>query len=96
MQGTGMVGVPGTASTLFSTVRDANVNVIMISQASSEHSICFAVKQIDADRTLHCLHERYVSMPSMQPLTAVVRLPSFLLARLYSHHSVSYAEVNCW
>ncbi len=55
-----MVGVPGTASTLFSAVRDANVNVIMISQASSEHSICFAVKQVDADRTLHCLHERQV------------------------------------
>ncbi|DBA71735.1 TPA: Bifunctional aspartokinase/homoserine dehydrogenase 1, chloroplastic [Trebouxia sp. C0005] len=59
VEGTGMVGVPGTASTLFSAVRDANVNVIMISQASSEHSICFAVKQIDADRTLHCLHERF-------------------------------------
>lgn len=74
MQGTGMVGVPGTASTLFSTVRDANVNVIMISQASSEHSICFAVKQIDADRTLHCLHERYVSVPTMSPHIVVVEV----------------------
>ena len=57
-QGTGMVGVPGIASSLFSAVRDASVNVIMISQASSEHSICFAVKQIDAARTLQCLHAR--------------------------------------
>jgi aspartokinase len=32
VEGTGMVGVPGTASTIFATVRDANVNVIMISQ----------------------------------------------------------------
>lgn len=53
-----MVGVPGTASTIFSAVRDANVNVIMISQASSEHSVCFAVKQIDADRTIACLQLR--------------------------------------
>ncbi|KAL3159311.1 Bifunctional aspartokinase/homoserine dehydrogenase 1, chloroplastic [Trebouxia sp. C0010 RCD-2024] len=59
VEGTGMVGVPGTASTIFSAVRDANVNVIMISQASSEHSICFAVKQMDADRTLHCLHQKF-------------------------------------
>ncbi len=44
IEGTGMVGVPGIASAVFSTVRDAGVNVIMISQASSEHSICFAVK----------------------------------------------------
>lgn len=31
-QGTGMVGVPGIASAIFSTVRDAGINVIMISQ----------------------------------------------------------------
>jgi aspartokinase len=31
-QGTGMVAVPGIASAIFSTVRDANINVIMISQ----------------------------------------------------------------
>ena len=58
LQGTGMVGVPGTASTIFSTVRDAGVNVIMISQASSEHSVCFAVRQEDAQRTVHCLSEK--------------------------------------
>ena len=55
-----MVGVPGTASAIFTTVRDANVNVIMISQASSEHSVCFAVKQVDAERTIACLQKRYV------------------------------------
>lgn len=63
LQGTGMVGVPGIASSLFSAVRDSNVNVIMISQASSEHSICFAVKQYDADTTLQCLHERQAQSP---------------------------------
>ena len=41
-----MVGVPGIASAIFSTVRDANINVIMISQASLEQSICFAVAQV--------------------------------------------------
>jgi predicted amino acid-binding ACT domain protein len=44
-----MVGVPGIASAIFSTVRDAGINVIMISQASSEQSICFAVKSSDGD-----------------------------------------------
>ena len=33
VEGTGMVGVPGTASAIFTTVRDAACNVIMISQA---------------------------------------------------------------
>ena len=43
VEGTGMIGVPGTAQRLFGTLRDAGVSVVMISQGSSEHSICFAV-----------------------------------------------------
>lgn len=39
VMGSGMVGVPGTASSIFSSVRDAGINVIMISQSSSEHSV---------------------------------------------------------
>ena len=56
-----MVGVPGIASAIFTTVRDANVNVIMISQASSEHSVCFAVKQDDSPRAVAALNKRYAA-----------------------------------
>ncbi|KAL0915407.1 hypothetical protein M5K25_015819 [Dendrobium thyrsiflorum] len=45
VEGTGMAGVPGTASAIFGAVKDVGANVIMISQASSEHSICFAVPE---------------------------------------------------
>ena len=43
LEGTGMIGVPGTADRLFGALRAANISVILISQASSEHSICFAI-----------------------------------------------------
>ena len=52
------VGVPGTVSAIFSTVRDASANVIMISQASSEHSVCFAVKQAQGDQAVAALNAR--------------------------------------
>ncbi len=45
LEGTGMIGVPGTADRLFGALREAGVSVILISQGSSEHSICFAVSQ---------------------------------------------------
>ncbi len=48
IEGAGMIGVPGISSRLFSAMRDADISVILISQASSEHSICFAVPQEDA------------------------------------------------
>lgn len=44
---------------MFSTVRDAGVNVIMISQASSEHSICFAVKASEGDTAVAVLKKRF-------------------------------------
>lgn len=48
VEGTGMIGVPGIAHRLFGVLREAGVSVTMISQASSEHSICFAVPQAQA------------------------------------------------
>jgi len=52
MEGTGMMGVPGIAGRLFDALHVRGISVTMISQASSEHSICFAVpaKQGEAAR----------------------------------------------
>ena len=43
IEGAGMIGVPGTAERVFSALHAAEVSVAMISQGSSEHSICLAV-----------------------------------------------------
>ena len=43
VEGTGMIGNPGVAHKLFAALHAVDVSVVMISQASSEHSICFAV-----------------------------------------------------
>ena len=45
-----MIGVPGTAHRLFGALREDGISVILISQGSSEHSICFAVPEAEADR----------------------------------------------
>ncbi len=43
VEGAGMIGVPGIAQRLFAAMNDAGISVVLISQASSEYSICFAV-----------------------------------------------------
>lgn len=48
--GTGMIGVPGVAGRTFSAVARAGSNVLMISQSSSEQSICFVVNTVDVPR----------------------------------------------
>jgi aspartokinase/homoserine dehydrogenase 1 len=50
LEGAGMIGVPGTAHRLFGALRDENISVILISQGSSEHSICFAIPEAQATR----------------------------------------------
>jgi aspartokinase/homoserine dehydrogenase 1 len=48
LRGLSMVGVPGNAERLFRALASRGVSVILISQASSEHTICFAVRGTDA------------------------------------------------
>jgi bifunctional aspartokinase / homoserine dehydrogenase 1 len=50
LEGAGMIGVPGTAHRLFGALRDHGISVILISQGSSEHSICFAIPEGEAAR----------------------------------------------
>lgn len=48
LEGSGMVGIPGFSKRLFEALASEKVNVILITQSSSEHSICVAVNTVDA------------------------------------------------
>ena len=59
VEGTGMVGIPGVAHKLFGALRAVDVSVVMISQASSEHSICFAVPRAQAELAKKTVEETF-------------------------------------
>ncbi len=59
LEGSGMIGVPGTADRLFASLKSAGVSVTLISQASSEHSICIAVPQDVAGRARKVITEAF-------------------------------------
>jgi aspartokinase/homoserine dehydrogenase 1 len=59
VSGPGMVGVPGIAERLFRTLAASRVNIILISQASSEHTICFAVRGVDARRGVEAIEREF-------------------------------------
>lgn len=50
LEGSGMVGIPGFSKRLFEALASESVNVILITQSSSEHSICVGVNEGDAQR----------------------------------------------
>jgi aspartokinase/homoserine dehydrogenase 1 len=59
VEGRGMVGVPGIAAQVFTTVAHEGVSVLMITQSSSEQNICFAIPQSDALRVTRALEEAF-------------------------------------
>jgi aspartokinase/homoserine dehydrogenase 1 len=59
MQGTGMVGVSGTSMRLFGALARHEINIILITQASSEYSITFAVTPADSAQASTALHEEF-------------------------------------
>jgi bifunctional aspartokinase / homoserine dehydrogenase 1 len=59
LEGAGMIGVPGTAHRLFGALREEGISVILISQGSSEHSICCAIPQAQAARAKSVLESAF-------------------------------------
>src|SRR5690606_34041233 len=59
LEGNGMLGIPGIAARTFSAVARQGVNVLLISQASSEQSICFSVPGSSATRVIGALEDEF-------------------------------------
>ena len=59
LEGTGLQGVPGTAQRLFGALARETISVILITQASSERSICFAVEPHDSLRAVEVVHGEF-------------------------------------
>ncbi|RYR23560.1 hypothetical protein Ahy_B03g068763 isoform A [Arachis hypogaea] len=76
VEGTGMAGVPGTASAIFGAVKDVGANVIMISQASSEHSVCFAVPEKEVKAVAEALQSRFRQALDAGRLSQVAVVPN--------------------
>ena len=61
IEGSGMIGVPGIAGRAFSALSQAGHSVSMISQASSESSICFVIPENEAAHAIAALEETFAA-----------------------------------
>ena len=61
VEGRGMLGVPGVAARTFAAVASTGTSVPLITQASSEQSICFAVPAEAVDQTLRALQKTFAA-----------------------------------
>ena len=71
LQGSGMVGIPGFSKRLFETLSQEKINVILITQASSEHSICLGIDANDAERAKSAIDvtfENEIALHKIDPI----------------------------
>ncbi len=71
LEGSGMVGIPGFSKRLFETLSQAKINVILITQSSSEHSICVAIEETYATKAKNIIDETFayeIEMGKVDPL----------------------------
>lgn len=71
LEGSGMVGIPGFSSRLFETLSQNDINIILITQASSVHTMCIAVSETDAEKAREAADRCFayeISLGKLNPL----------------------------
>jgi len=71
LEGAGMVGIPGFSKRLFEALASKSINVILITQASSEHSICVALQEKEtrmAERAINAAFAYEISLGKIDPV----------------------------
>lgn len=94
LEGNGLIGVPGVSKRLFSALSKKEVNVILITQASSEHSICIAIDEDDAENAELAIQEEFafeLSLGKIDPLHVESKMAIIAIVgeEMKSHQGIS-------
>lgn len=94
LEGSGMVGIPGFSKRLFEALANEQVNVILITQSSSEHSICVGINEADtlkAKRVVDYAFSYEIQTGKVDPLVVETNLTIVALVgeQMKSHPGVS-------
>ncbi|MFV0606134.1 MAG: bifunctional aspartate kinase/homoserine dehydrogenase I [Niabella sp.] len=94
LEGSGMVGIPGFSKRLFEALSHEQINVILITQSSSEHSICVAIDSSNAEKAKAAVDKAFtdeITLGKLEPLTVELNQSIVALVgeNMKSHPGVS-------
>jgi aspartokinase/homoserine dehydrogenase 1 len=94
LEGSGMVGIPGISKHFFEVLSQAGISVVLITQASSEHSICIGIAETDANKAVQVINEAFeyeISLGKIKPTVAEKNLAIIALVgdNMKSHQGLS-------
>jgi aspartokinase/homoserine dehydrogenase 1 len=94
LEGSGMVGVPGFSKRLFEALSGASVNVILITQGSSEHSICVGVDAINAEKAKKVIDLAFAGEIAMQRVEPLIVEKDLSVVALVGDHMKSHPGIS--
>ena len=94
LEGSGMIGIPGFSKRLFETLSQEKINIILITQASSEHSICLGIAEKDADaakQAIDIAFENEIALNKIDPIIVEINLSIVALVgdHMKNHQGIS-------
>ena len=94
LQGNGMVGIPGFSKRLFETLAREKINVIIATQASSEHSICVGITDKESTLAKYVIDKEFeneISLFKIDPLVVETNLSIIAIVgdQMKSHQGIS-------
>ena len=94
LEGSGMVGVPGFSKRLFESLSNASINVILITQGSSEHSICVGVDGINSDKAKQVIDLAFSDEISIGKVEPLVVEKDLSIVALVGDHMKSHPGIS--
>ncbi|MCX2719937.1 bifunctional aspartate kinase/homoserine dehydrogenase I [Lentiprolixibacter aurantiacus] len=94
LEGPGMIGIPGISKRFFEVLSLANISVVLITQASSEHSICVGISSNEADRAETAVNEAFAYEISLGKIKPVIVEKSLAIIALVGDHMKSHQGLS--
>ncbi|MFD1613763.1 bifunctional aspartate kinase/homoserine dehydrogenase I [Gelatiniphilus marinus] len=94
LEGSGMIGIPGFSKRLFETLAQEKINIILITQASSEHSICLGLDENNSEAAKTAIDKAFeneIALHKIDPITVETGLSIVALVgdNMKNHQGIS-------
>ncbi|HEY0433870.1 MAG TPA: aspartate kinase, partial [Chitinophagaceae bacterium] len=94
LEGSGMVGIPGFSKRLFEALSGAAINVILITQGSSEHSICVGIDAVNAAAAKRVIDQAFAGEIAIGRVEPLIVESELSIVALVGDHMKSHPGIS--
>lgn len=94
LEGSGMIGIPGFSKRLFEALSNEKINVILITQSSSEHSICVAIDSVFATKAKQAVDSAFANEIALQKVDPLIIENELSIVALVGENMKSHPGIS--